>query len=95
MLYTNFLSYFKFGTIYHFDDFKDLLIQNLAEDITSALSEKYRKNNALDNIEHSISKILSSFNRVIKIQKVDGLAWKNDLMPILKSYMTKFISTLY
>ena len=88
-------SYFKFGIIYNFDDFKDLLTQNLAEDITSALSEKFRKNNALDNIKRSVSNTMNSFNRVNKVQKLDGLAWKNDLIPILKNYMLKFISTLY
>jgi len=88
-------SYFKFGTIYIFDDFKDLLIQNLAEDINSALSEKFRKVNTLDNIKSSISNIMNNFNRVKKVRKLDGLAWKNDLTPILKNYMTKFISTLY
>lgn len=50
---------------------------------------------ALDNIKRSISNTMNSFNRVNKVRKLDGLAWKNDLVPVLKNYMTKFISTLY
>lgn len=87
-------SYFKFGTIYHFDDFKNLLIQNLSEDIVFSLSEKYRKANAFDNIKRSISNTINSFIKINKVRKLDGLAWKNDLTPVLKNYITKFINTL-
>ncbi|MBY8984950.1 MAG: hypothetical protein KGD65_07785 [Candidatus Lokiarchaeota archaeon] len=87
-------SYFKFGRIYDFDDFKELLIRNLAEDLTSALSEKYKEGQLLDNVKRALSNLMNSFHRVKKVKKLDGLAWKNDLTPILKNYMTKFISNL-
>ena len=87
-------SYFKFGKIYDFDDFRELLVQNLAEDLTSALSEKFKGAQSLDKVKHTLFNIMISFRRVNKVRKLDGLAWKNDLTPILKNYMTKFISSL-
>ncbi len=87
-------SYFKFGKIYNFDDFKELLVQNLAEDLTSALSEKFRRTNNLEGVKGMLFNIMSSFRRVNKVGRLDGLAWKKDLTPILKSFMTKFINSL-
>ena len=87
-------SYFKFGTLYHIDVFKDMLIQNLAEDLDSSLSDKYKKPNTLDTIRKSISNTITSFTRINKVKKLDGLAWKKDLTPILKNYVTKFINSL-
>jgi len=87
-------SYFKFGKIYNFDDFKELLVQNLAEDLTSALSERLRRENHLENVKRALFNIMSSFRRVNKVGRLDGLAWKNDLTPILKNFMTKFINNL-
>jgi len=87
-------SYFKFGKIYNFDDFKELLVQNFAEDLTSALSEKLRRTNSLEGVKRMLFNIMSSFRRVNKAGKLDGLAWKKDLTPILKNFMTKFINGL-
>jgi hypothetical protein len=87
-------SYFKFGRIYDFDDFKELLVQNLAEDLISALSGKLKTIKSLDNVKRTLFNIMSSFHRVNKVQKLDGHAWKNDLTPVLKNYMSKFISSL-
>jgi hypothetical protein len=87
-------SYFKFGKIYDYDDFKELLVKNLAEDLTSALSEKHRRGQSLDNVKRALFNIMNSFHKVNKVKKLDGLAWKSDLTPILRSYMTKFIGSL-
>ena len=87
-------SYFKFGKIYNFDDFKELLVQNLAEDLTSALSERLRRENHLESVKRAIFNTMSSFRRVNKVGRLDGLAWKKDLTPILKNFMTKFINNL-
>jgi len=87
-------SYFKFGKIYNFDDFKELLVQNLAEDLTSALSERLRRENDTESVKRALFNIMSSFHRVNKVGRLDGLAWKNDLTPILKNFMTKFINGL-
>ncbi|MHA2008168.1 MAG: hypothetical protein ACXABO_13215 [Promethearchaeota archaeon] len=87
-------SYFKFGKIYDFDDFKEILVQSLANEITSALSERLKRSQSLDYVKRSLFNIMSSYHRINKARKLDGLAWKKDLTPILKNYMTKFIDSL-
>ncbi len=87
-------SYFKFGVLYDFDNFKDLLIQNLAEDIYLALTEKFKEKNTIDNIKYLIINVIAIFNKTIKLRKLDGLAWKKDLTPILKTFVIKFINNL-
>ncbi len=88
-------SYFKFGTLYNFDDFKDLLIQNMTEDIFSALTEKLKQKKSLDNIGNLILNSIVAFRKVNKRGKLDGLAWKKDLTPFLKTFAVKFISNLF
>ncbi len=87
-------SYFKFGKLYNFDDFRELLVKNLAEDLTSALSEKFRRVNPIESVRRTLFNIMTSFSRVNKARRLDGHAWKNDLTPILKNYMIKFIKDL-
>ena len=87
-------SYFKFGTLYHFDNFKDLLIQNLAEDIFSGLSEKLKQANTLENIKYLVLNVITIFSKTIKPKKLDGMAWKSDLIPFLKEFIIKFINNL-
>ena len=87
-------SYFKFGILYHFDDFKDLLILNLAEDIFSGLSEKLKQANTLENIKYLALNVIAIFSKTIKSKKLDGLAWKKDLTPLLKTFVLKFINNL-
>ncbi|MFW9989830.1 MAG: hypothetical protein ACFFC3_14355 [Candidatus Odinarchaeota archaeon] len=87
-------SYFKFGTLYNFDSFKDLLIQNLAEDIYSGLSEKLKQANTLENIKYLILNIITIFRKTNKTNKLDGMAWKKDLTPVLKTFVLRFITNL-
>lgn len=87
-------SYFKFGVLYAFDSFKDLLIQNLAEDIFSGLSEKLKQANTLENIKYLALNVITIFSKTIKTRKLDGLAWKKDLTPLLKIFALKFINNL-
>jgi hypothetical protein len=42
----------------------------------------------------SISNTITSFTRMNKVKKLDGRAWKNNLTPILKNYVTKLINSL-
>ncbi|MFX0021423.1 MAG: hypothetical protein ACFE9S_03800 [Candidatus Hermodarchaeota archaeon] len=88
-------SYFKFGVFYDFDDFKDILIQNLAEDIFLALPEKFKAKNPKESIKYLILNVIAIFNKTLKLQKLDGLAWKKDLTPILKTFMIKFLNNLF
>ncbi|MFX1373654.1 MAG: hypothetical protein ACFFCE_17525 [Promethearchaeota archaeon] len=88
-------SYFKFGSLYNFDDFKDLLLQNLAEDIHSGLSEKLKQSNTLENIKYLILNVITIFRKTSKVKKLDGMAWKKDLTPVLKTFVLKFIDNLF
>lgn len=87
-------SYFKFGNLYNFEDFKDLLIQNLAEDIFSGLSEKLKKANTLESIKYLALNVITIFSKIIKSKKLDGMAWKSDLIPFLKEFIIRFINNL-
>lgn len=88
-------SYLKFGTLYNFDNFKELLIQSLTQDIYLALTESLKKKNTLDNIKYLILNVITIFNKTIKVRKLDGLAWKKDLTPILKTFVIKFVNNLH
>ncbi len=87
-------SYFKFGKIYNFDDFKELLIRNLVDDITSAIPNKLNSVNIEVKIKRSLLNVINTYSRINKVRKLDGLAWKNDLKPILKNYMVKIVKTI-
>jgi len=87
-------SYFKFGTLYDFDDFKDILIYNLADDIYSGLTEKLKQTNTLENIKYLVLNVITIFSKTIKSKKLDGMAWKSDLIPFLKEFIIKFINNL-
>ncbi len=87
-------SYFKFGVLYTFDSFKDLLIHNLAEDIFSGLSEKLKQANTMENIKYLALNVITIFSKTIKSKKLDGMAWKKDLTPLLKTFAVKFINNL-
>jgi hypothetical protein len=87
-------SYFKFGTLYNFDGFKDLLVHNLAEDIYSGLTEKLKQANSLENIKYLVLNVITIFSKTVKSNTLDGMAWKNDLIPFLKEFILKFINNL-
>ena len=87
-------SYFKFGILYDFDSFKELLVYNFADDIFSGLTEKLKLNNTLDNIRYLVLNVITIFSKTIKSKKLDGFAWKKDITPFLKTFMTKFINNL-
>ncbi len=88
-------SYFKFGSLYSFEEFKELLIQNLATDIYSGLNERLKKKNKVDNIKYLILNIITLFRKTNTAKKLDGLAWKRDLTDILKTFVIKFLSTMF
>ncbi|UCD00385.1 MAG: hypothetical protein JSV23_05695 [Promethearchaeota archaeon] len=83
-------SFLKFGQIYKYKDFKEKLIRNLTDSLYSGLPENYK----FDSLDILISDILVNFERTLKNQKLDGLAWIKDLNPILKDIVIKFIDTL-
>ncbi len=92
-------SYFKFGTFYEYKDFKEELIQSLAEFINSGLTDVIKKSKSynLNILELQISNFLKEFEKKnqIKETRLDGLAWINDLNPLLKKYLLKFLDETY
>ncbi|MHA1488134.1 MAG: hypothetical protein ACTSRI_00350 [Promethearchaeota archaeon] len=88
-------SYFKFGTFYEYNDFKEKIIQSLAEYINSGLTDVVKKSKSynLNIIKLQISEFLKEFEKKkqIKETKLDGLAWINDLKNLLKNYLLKFL----
>lgn len=87
-------SYFKFGTLYDFDGFKDLLVYNLSDDIYSGLTDKLKLTNTLDNIRYLVLNFITIFSKGIKARRLDGFAWKRDLTSLLKTFIIKFINNL-
>ncbi len=83
-------SFFKFGQFYKYEDFKDKLIQNLTDSLYSGLTENH-KFISLDILN---SDNLFNFEKTVETQKLDGLAWIKDLIPILKEFAVKFIDRL-
>lgn len=88
-------SYFKFGTLYSFEDFKELLYQNLAEDIYSGLTERLKQKNTINNIKYLVLNVITIFRKTHTSRRLDGLAWKNDFTDILKTFVIKFLSTMF
>ena len=88
-------SYFRFGAFFTYDDFKELLIQCLAEDINAGLTDSIKKSRPLDTIKLQISEVLAEFRKINTIKILDGLAWKNDFTPVIKKFVMNFIENLF
>ncbi len=89
------ISYFRFGKFYDYEDFKDLLAINLAENLNSGLTEKYKNLNPVHAIESLIQDALVQFRVINKIKTLDGSAWINDLKPVLKKFVIHFADNLF
>ncbi len=88
-------SYFKFGKFYEFDTFHELLIEKLAEYIYSGLGDNLKSRFPLNIIKDEVKTELNNFREIHRIKKLDGLAWINDLKPILTSMIVKFVDNLF
>ncbi|MFX1257285.1 MAG: hypothetical protein ACFFAN_05475 [Promethearchaeota archaeon] len=93
---TNFLtSYFRFGTFYNYEDFKEILIKSLAEYLLRGLTENVKKSYTLEMLKNIIRKSLNEFREIQQIKVLDGVAWINDLKPVLKKFVIKFVDELF
>jgi hypothetical protein len=93
---TNFLnSYLKFGIFFKFDEFKDLLIQNLAEFINSGLTGKVKEFYPIEKLKKLILNTIDEFRSIHKIKELDGSAWVYDLKPVLKEFLINFFDNLF
>ena len=88
-------SYFRFGIFYKFEEFKEILIQNLADYINSGLTEEIRKSNSLEYLKNQISDVMKEYEKKNRIKELDGLAWINDLKPVLKIFVVEYINKLF
>jgi hypothetical protein len=89
---SNFLnSYFKFGTFYQLEEFRDALINDLAEYVHSGLTDNTKKMFPIEDIKQNI--LLSI--EINGNKKLDGSAWITDLKPILINFLSKFIANLF
>ena len=88
-------SYLRFGIFYKFEEFKEILIQNLADYINSGLTEEIRKSNSLEYLQNQISDVMKEYEKKIRIKELDGLAWINDLKPVLKIFVVEYIDKLF
>jgi hypothetical protein len=83
-------SFLKFGQIYKYEDFKDKLIQNLTDSLCAGVPESHK----FDSLKILFSDKLLNFEKILKNQKLDGLAWIKDLKPILKEIVIELVDTL-
>ncbi|TFG25217.1 MAG: hypothetical protein EU532_11875 [Promethearchaeota archaeon] len=93
---SNFLnSYFKFGTFYTLANFKNLMMQNLAEYIYSGLTEKIKSSNSIIKIKQNFSDPIEEFSFINQEKRLDGSAWVNDLKPVLNEILKRYCDTLF
>ena len=83
-------SFLKFGQIYKYEDFKDKLVKNFIDSLNSGLPENHED----VSVDILISDELLKFERTHINHKLDGLAWIEDLNPILKEVVNKFVNML-
>lgn len=88
-------SFFRFGIFYKYDEFKDNLIQFLAEYLNSGLTGKLKDTYSVENLKRSISSMLIDSKEKIANNKLDGSAWIIDLKPILKEFVKEFVNNLF
>jgi hypothetical protein len=76
-------SYFKSGELYEFLDFFQILIDGLSDTIYDALIDEFKDLYEKDRLRKLIRDILVSVKDVEESEILDGIAWINDLKPIL------------
>ena len=93
---TNFLtSYFMFGKFYEYDEFNEILADALAEYVNLGLTDRFKKNYPVDTLVEIINERLLKFRSIHQIKKLDGVAWINDLKPVLKRFIINFTENLF
>lgn len=93
---TNFLtSYFVFGKFYEYEEFKDILVDSLAEYINLGLTDRFKEHYPIDTLNNLINNVLLKFSAIHQIKKLDGVAWINDLKPALKRFVINLTVNLF
>ena len=87
-------SFFKFGRLYEFPDIIDILVNSLTEDIFTGLTDNFKPLYQANYLKMLISSELRENDTLEKSKKLDGVAWINDLKPILKDFLLNFTNRL-
>ncbi len=87
-------SYFKFDNTYKLMDFKDQLIESLANDIFDGLTTTEKESFTILNVKNQLKDVLFDFVEKNEVKKLGGIAWKNDLTPLLTDYLMDFINQI-
>lgn len=88
-------SYFKFGKFYKWDEFSEPLSKCLVDYICSGLTDKIMQDLSFEQMKEIVNNQLAKFRTINKIKVLDGLAWINDLKPMLKSFITRFVDDIF
>lgn len=84
-------SYFKFGKIYAYKSFKEKLITFLAENFYESLTNEFKDLYQKEGFIELINTHLKDFGENTKNKKLGGVAWVNDLTPII----TELIESIF
>ncbi|MEJ2249125.1 MAG: hypothetical protein P8Y70_03830 [Candidatus Lokiarchaeota archaeon] len=88
-------SYFKFGQIYEYKEFKDALKNDLIELIYSSSPESIQSNYNVTLLKNRLLKTLEDYIFTYKREKLDGSAWKKDLISILSKFTNDLLIELF
>ena len=81
-------TYFKSGELYRFLDFYQVLIDSLTNTIYDSLTDEFKELYHKDRLRKLIRDIVVSVKDVEEREVLDGIAWINDLKPILNQLIT-------
>jgi hypothetical protein len=87
-------SYFKFDNTYKLMDFKDQLIESLASDIIDGLTTTEKESFTFSNVKNQIKDVLFDFVEKNEVKNLGGIAWKNDLTPLLTNFLMDFMNQI-
>ncbi len=87
-------GYFKFGKFYEFEEFRDLMKNCFSITIYEGLTDKYKDKFSDMALMGEIDNQLIKFGETNTSDKLDGIAWKNDLQPFLTAWLVKFLDNL-
>lgn len=87
-------KFFKLGVLYSYTDFKIPLQNAFSQIIYYSLSKEATNLNKLPNLTRKLDITL---NNIIHSQnkELDGLAWKNDLLPILTEFLVDQMNKIF
>lgn len=80
-------AYFKFGQIFIYNDFEDKLINFLAENLYDCFTSPFKSLHSQEKLKILIINRLKEIKEQSRDKKMDGVAWVNDLKPVINRIM--------